>query len=230
MKYAIGNEKLGSNCYVVSRPVGDTCPTSCYFLGNGCYAQSTEKRFPNARTAAAENLITDRNKIRALILDAIKRGKSIRIHERGDFGIGDDIDADYVDSWRWACESVVNDGLELPNIWTYTHFYRREIVKALGKYIKLYASVHNRDDIKAAKRAGFKLFAFIDTDHLFTRKKTKGTSNDSPKRIEFSGQKFVVCPEQRMGRTKVTCTGSKGTTACKWCVRNGGENVAFIEH
>ena len=43
MKVANGNDKLGKGCLVVSRPVGDTCPSSCDFLGNGCYAEQTEK-------------------------------------------------------------------------------------------------------------------------------------------------------------------------------------------
>ena len=36
MKTAEGNDKLGKNCIVVSRPVGKTCPPSCVFLGGGC--------------------------------------------------------------------------------------------------------------------------------------------------------------------------------------------------
>ena len=47
MKVANGNDKLGKGCLVVSRPVGDTCPSTCEFLGNGCYAEQTEKMYPN---------------------------------------------------------------------------------------------------------------------------------------------------------------------------------------
>ena len=47
MKTANGNDKLGKeNCIVVSRPVGDTCPSDCDFLGNGCYAEDLENIYP----------------------------------------------------------------------------------------------------------------------------------------------------------------------------------------
>ena len=226
MIYAEGNAKLGSNCFVVSRPVGDTCPSSCHFLGNGCYAEFTEKRFPNARKAASNNLITEKNKIRALILLAIEKGKSIRIHERGDFGKNDEIDVEYVDNWQWALQSVLESGFELPKIWTYTHFIEKILVDKLGKYISLYASVHNESQAKKAKKLGF-LLAYIDTDHKFTQKKGKKIKPGIPNFVELGGNKFLVCPEQRKGRDLTTCTGGK-TRACKWCLN--GKPVAFIEH
>jgi hypothetical protein len=83
MKTADGNDKLGKGCIVVSRPVGDTCPPDCDYLGNGCYAEATENQYKNARVAGFANVITEKNKIRAMILDAKRREKSIRWHERG---------------------------------------------------------------------------------------------------------------------------------------------------
>ena len=70
MKTAKGNDKLGKeNCIVVSRPVGDTCPPSCEFLGNGCYAEQLEKIYPGVRPAGMQNLITEKNKIRAMLIN-----------------------------------------------------------------------------------------------------------------------------------------------------------------
>jgi hypothetical protein len=66
MKVANGNDKLGKGCLVVSRPVGDTCPSSCAFLGNGCYAENTEKIYPGVRPAGMQNLITERGRVRAI--------------------------------------------------------------------------------------------------------------------------------------------------------------------
>jgi len=228
MKIAEGNDKLGKNCFVVSRAVGDTCPSSCQFLGNGCYAEATEKRFPVARKAGLANMVTEWGQIRSLLLTAVKKEMSIRIHERGDFGQDDAVDVEYVNSWVKACESVVADGVELPKIWVYTHFYDSILTKSLSKYMMLYASVHNKVDIRKAKKAGFKRFAFIDTDHNFMPKKRKGGSHDAPKYVEFEGIRLLVCPEQRRGRKLVTCTGSKNTTACQWCLK--GNDVAFIKH
>ena len=69
-----GNEKLGSNCVVNSRAVGDTCPDSCHYLGNGCYAEAIEKRFPKSRDLGLRNVITDAGRLRAMILYSIKSG------------------------------------------------------------------------------------------------------------------------------------------------------------
>lgn len=86
LSVADGNDKLGKNCLVLSRPVGDTCPHDCAYLGNGCYAEKTENFRPNVRAAGFRNLqLSDANRLRAVIMDAIKRKKMIRLHERGDF-------------------------------------------------------------------------------------------------------------------------------------------------
>ena len=98
MKTAKGNDKLGKeNCIVVSRPVGDTCPPTCDFLGNGCYAEQLEKIYPGVRPAGMQNLITEKNKIRAMLVNAEKKGHDLRWHERGDFyKNGSELDIEYL--------------------------------------------------------------------------------------------------------------------------------------
>ena len=173
-----GNEKLGSNCVVNSRAVGDTCPDSCHYLGNGCYAEAIEKRFPKSRDLGLRNVITDAGRLRAMILYSIKSGKPIRIHERGDFFNKGEIDTQYLSDWIEALESV----------------------------------------------KGFTKYAYCSTI-----KKKRGGSKDAPKFMDWNGEHFLVCPEQRMGRKRVTCTGGKQTTACMWCVKGKG-NVMFLDH
>ena len=73
-----GNEKLGEGAVVVSRAVGDSCPPSCAFLGNGCYAEGTEKIYKNTRAAGLVNMLSDVNLIRSMIMYAIKKDKDIR--------------------------------------------------------------------------------------------------------------------------------------------------------
>lgn len=213
MKYAVGNEKLGKNCLVVSREVGPTCPTTCFFLDNGCYAQKTEKRFKAAKNAGAANLVVPAQDIEDLINEAIKKSKSLRIHERGDFGQNDQVDNTYVDAWVTACKNVVAAGKQLPPIWAYTHFYDKYLWDSLSPYIMLYASVHNDKNIEDAKAAGFTRFAYI--------------SSSGASAAKYVG-KALICPEQRMGRDRVTCTGTKTTTACKWCLK--GKDVVFLQH
>ena len=163
MKVANGNDKLGKGCLVVSRPVGDTCPSSCDFLGNGCYAEQTEKMYPNVRPAGLQNVITEKHRIRSMILDAVRQGKSIRWHERGDWFLNGQLDTDYVTNVTDACESILASGGTLPDMWFYTHIYDSRLVQ-LEKYMAVYASVHNADHKAAAVAAGFKLFAWCDSD------------------------------------------------------------------
>lgn len=229
MKVAIGNSKLGINCYVISRAVGDTCPSSCYFLGNGCYAEQTEKQYKNARTAGLHNAVIESNDVADLLRKAIKDRKSIRFHERGDFGRNDILDKAYIKAIEQACKKVKKECGNLPDMWAYTHFYSNELVKSLGSYIKLYASVHNTKDMSVAKKAGFKHFAFIDTGNVILEKKKRGKLPTVPRFLTYGKKKFLVCPEQRKGRDFVTCTGGK-SVACNWCVRSHGKNVAFLEH
>jgi hypothetical protein len=234
MKVANGNDKLGKGCLVVSRPVGDTCPNSCAFLGNGCYAEQTEKMYPNVRPAGMQNLITERGRIRAMILDAKRQGKSIRWHERGDWFLNDELDTNYVENVTWACESILADGDSLPDMWFYTHIYDSRLV-AMVKYMNVYASIHNADDYKSAKSAGFKRFAWCDSDMKIAPKRPRSKAKADawrqalPKLVVLEGEKYVTCPEIRRGRGVVTCTPTKGSVACDLCVR-GLANVLFPSH
>ena len=227
MKFAKGNAKLGKKCLVVSRAVGDTCPSDCFYLHNGCYAESLEKQYPGVRPAGKANEVVKWQSIYSLLQSALGSGISIRIHERGDFGWNDKIDPKYVYAWRKALSEVLKDSGKLPLVWFYTHFYSK-VLSRLGDdfpTVSAYASVHNVEHIKKAKRAGFKLFAYCTT----IRKK-KGGSKDFPVKIHLPilGETYV-CPEQRMGRERVTCTGGDGKTACTLCVR-GFSNIAFLDH
>ena len=234
MKVADGNDKLGKGCLVVSRPVGDTCPPTCAFLGDGCYAEQTEKMYPNVRPAGMMNLITEKNRIRAMILEAIRKDKSIRWHERGDWFKDGQLDTDYVDNVTWACESIIAEGTALPDMWFYTHIYDSRLV-AFEKYMNVYASVHNDDDMNEAKAQGFKLFAWCDSDQKIAKKRPKRKAaaaewrNSLPKLVVLNGTKFITCPEIRRGRGVVTCTPTKGSVDCNLCVK-GLANVLFPSH
>ena len=234
MKVAKGNGKLGKGCFSVSRPVGDTCPDSCVYLHNSCYAEKTEKQYPSVRPAGMQNLITEKNKIRSMILDAIKNSLSIRWHERGDWFRDGSLDTEYVDNVTWACESILADGLDLPDMWFYTHIYDNRLVK-MEKYMAVYASVHNADDKALAVAAGFKLFAWCDSDEKITPKRPhhmKGAGlwrKSLPKLVIIDNDKYVTCPEIRRGRGVVTCTPTEGSVACNMCVK-GLANVLFPSH
>ena len=234
MKVANGNDKLGKGCLVVSRPVGDTCPPTCAFLGAGCYAEQTEKMYPNVRPAGMMNLITEKNRIRAMILEAIRKEKSIRWHERGDWFKDGTLDLEYVENVTWACESILDDGTSLPDMWFYTHIYDSRLV-AMEKYMNVYASVHNDSDMNEAKAQGFKLFAWCDSDEKIAKKRPKRKAaaevwrKSLPKLVVLNDTKFITCPEIRRGRGVVTCTPTEGSVDCNLCVK-GLANVLFPSH
>lgn len=221
-----GNEKLGKNCSVISRPVGDSCPSGCFFLGNGCYAEFTEKRFPNARESAFNNMISDKNKIRSQIIWTMKnRCGKMRLHERGDFLNNDELDTQYLNDWLWALESLDREGIRPEGLWTYTHVRDSRILKLEQYGVSVYASIHNRKQLRECKKLGFTKFALCSKI-----KKTKGGSKDAPTYITKYGIKWLVCPEQRLGRKKVTCAGGAGTTACGACVFGRYPYILFLEH
>ena len=235
MKTANGNDKLGKeNCIVVSRPVGDTCPSTCAFLGNGCYAENLEKIYPGVRPAGMQNLITERGRIRSMMIMAESKDKAIRWHERGDFFINGELDHDYVDNIIWACESIIADGGKLPEMWFYTHIYDSKL-SGLSKYMAAYASIHNSKDMADAKAAGFTLFAWCDSDEKIAPVRPRGKvkaqawRDSLPKLVVLEDEKFVTCPEIRRGRGVVTCTPSKKSVACNLCVK-GLANVLFPSH
>ena len=236
MKVANGNDKLGKGCVVVSRPVGDTCPSTCAFLGNGCYAEATERQYKNVRPASMQNVITEVARIRSMIIDAIKRGKSIRFMERGDWFLDGKLDEDFVNNVSAACESILESGYTLPKMWFYTHVYDNRLPKKLGKYFSIFASVHNENDMAEAKRNGFVKFAWCDSDMRIAPKRPRGKAKKEewkkqlPKLVILGGEKFVTCPEIRKGRDFVTCTGNKDSKACKMCLDKEKPNVLFPCH
>ena len=208
-----GNEKIGKKVVIVNRPVELTCPPDCALLGNGCYAEKTENRFQQARRFAMANLALTVAQIQETIRLAVNMKKDIRIHERGDFLLKGKLDRKYLAAWRKAITASVVK----PYIWVYTHVYQKSISNLQQEGVAVYASVHSEKDVKKAKQKGFTLFAWaIDTP------KKKGGSQDFPAKIELPViGKTLVCPEQRLGRKKITCD------KCRWCIEGKG-NVVFL--
>jgi hypothetical protein len=182
-------------------------------------------------------MITEKNLIRAMIVEAIKKEVAIRWHERGDFFKNGELDCEYVDNIVWACESLLSEGKELPEMWVYSHIYDSRIVNQLSKYMVVYASVHNSDHKEAASNAGFKYFAWCDTDNVYSPKKPRGKAKVEawrkalPKLAIIDNERYITCPEMRRGRQVggVTCTGTKDSVECNLCVK-GLANVLFLNH
>lgn len=211
-----GNDKLGENISVLSRAVGDSCPNICEFLDNSCYAERTERRFDNARQAGLKNMkIADWQKIRSFLLDAKKRGNSVRLHERGDFlkttkNGAKILDIKYVNALTKAFKSIKDP----PQIFFYTHVYKKELSQLAKLGMSVFASVGTSVDHKAAKKAGFKKFAW-------STNLRKGKDTNKLYQVE-TGEKIVTCWEQ-LG-TKETCSD------CMYCVKPEQGSIAFLNH
>jgi len=186
------------------------------------------------RPAGMQNVITEKHRIRAMILEAKRKDKSIRWHERGDWFLNGELDLDYLANVTWACESILADGDTLPDMWFYTHIYDSRLV-SLEKYMHVYASVHNDTHMGEALAQGFKLFAWCDSDEKIAPKrprskvKAQAWRESLPKLVVLNGTRFVTCPEIRRGRGVVTCTPTKGSVSCNLCVK-GLAHVLFPSH
>jgi len=134
---------------------------------------------------------------------AERNNKDIRIHERGDFCQNNRLDQPYVATWRKALKARTSRRF----VWSYTHYYTRMLANLNTiANVSIYASIHSPADIAKARKAGFSLFAFCSK----IRGK-KGGNRQVPTylNIPLLGRS-LVCPEQRLGRKRVTCD------KCRW--------------
>lgn len=227
---AKGNQKLGEKTIAISRPVDDTCPDSCPFLHNGCYAEKTEKQHKLVRPASFRNLTVSVDEFEESLIFCLRNNKAYRLMERGDWLRTNSqgkkvLDRAFVRAFVLACERVLKKEGFLPKIWNYTHVYDAYLVKMLSPHVYLYASVHNSEDVQKAKDAGFTLFAYIT--ELKKPHWAAKVKQEIPKFVSLpvvSDKQVLVCPEQRKGRKSVRCD------KCKHCFSGSENHVAFINH
>lgn len=113
-----GDEKTASpGTY---RPVGDSCPASCSYLGNGCYAQGGHVNLHQMR--AAVDRIAAVNGAAIAMVWARQTDRVARLHVSGDFG--QTVDLAYIDALCAVADAVnAHSGAPLGSTvaWTYTH-------------------------------------------------------------------------------------------------------------
>lgn len=119
------------------RPVGGTCPSTCPFLGNGCYAEGGNVAL-HQRRARAER---DAALIGAAIAMVWARvsGRVARLHVSGD--VGQTWDVQYLAGLReLAIEVNTQSGAKrgTPVAWTYTH---HEMDRHRLEHLRMLASV-----------------------------------------------------------------------------------------
>lgn len=123
----IANSKTGSPS--TYRTVGPTCPTTCPYLGNGCYAQQGRVRrlgiISDTDTGAA---ITG---TAIAMVAALRIGKTARLHVSGDFAREGVVDMGYVDGVRAVSRTLQGLAGVRWTSWAYTHLPDGAWVKGL---------------------------------------------------------------------------------------------------
>lgn len=113
----VGNKKTGvPSTY---REVGPTCPATCPWLDNGCYAQGGR----TALQSMAASDETERSLFAAAGAMAIaaKLGTVARLHVSGDFLRGGKVDAEYVFGLLDIGQELQGRGYPGVRAWAYTH-------------------------------------------------------------------------------------------------------------
>jgi len=172
-----------------------TCPKSCPFMGEGCYAQIGmvgihTVRF-NKKYHRARNPVTPEDVAReeaGLIKKAICESKNIlplRLHVAGD-------------SRTNKAAKLLTNSVKHWNqpVWCYTHAWRNVHRESWGTKVSILASCESITDAKIAMNKGYAV-AIVTPPH------------PSPKAYMEDGVKVIPCPAQT--HDNVTCV------SCKLC-------------
>lgn len=186
------------------RMVGDTCPSSCKLLNNGCYAQKGKVLFHQKKAPADAN-------DGAVLLEFI-RGLTpkhkLRHNVSGDLFVGDEPDEAYI-------TALVQGHSERPDVvgWGYTHGWKKlDATRLRLPNLVINASCDNLDDLRAAREAGWAQVIVLE----------KG---EHRRRLKLADDvDVVVCPQQTSG-------GKIGCTDCGLCWRGDRKfAIGFLRH
>lgn len=167
-------------------PISKTCPKSCSFYKNGCYAQDGFTGMQNRQlernaknTSPLELALIEARKIREL---DVPPGRPLRLHVTGD-----------CTSIR-AAQILASAAKKYPGpVWGYTHNWRKIPRSAWGT-ISIFASCENLEQAQAAIELGYPP-ALVVAQH---------PENGKAWRDRW-GWKWVPCPEQTRGVQCVSC-------------------------
>lgn len=188
------------------RPVGDTCPSDCFFLNNGCYAQRHHTGM-HARKSGSDYHELNRS---------LASGASmIRHHVSGDFFKNNEFDREYFDYV-----------LDFHRANRHLHGYA---------YTHRIADILDAGITAADLPSNFVLVASLDpdSDSMELRERVQaagfkyarvgGTYKEA---MADRDKAEVVCPNQvakKIGKRNITCL------QCKLCT-HAKANVVFIKH
>ena len=196
-----GNSKLGP--VSTTSAAQQSCPTSCVFLGNGCYAEggwpkltTTWRLNRNLREYITPEEIAVEE---AIAIDGLSGDRDLRLHFVGDSTteVGTQILAEA------ACRYMKKNGRR---VWTYTHAWRTVPRSAWGS-ISVLASCETEEEVIAARRLGYATILVVPKHH--SRKLQRGEAiNLLPCPWETHGANCAKCrlcmDDRRLRESNIT--------------------------
>jgi hypothetical protein len=181
-----GNKKVGLVAATYA-PVKISCPTSCAFLNNGCYAQGGNTNLHNRRIEQASEGATalEVAKAEALGIDQLSGDLPLRLHVSGDAKTEAAVRV-LADA---AARYILRGGQP---VWTYTHAHRDVSPEAWGA-VSVLASVESVEDALDALARGWAP-ALVVKEHPA-----------DGKAYRVGELKVIPCPEQTRGIACVDC-------------------------
>jgi hypothetical protein len=179
-----------------------SCPTTCPFMGSGCYAESGMQAFTTRRLNKSSASPLDLAYEEADAIRAIRRDTPLRLHVVGD-------------STSDAAARIVSGAADERDgkAWTYTHAWRTVARESWGN-VSVLASCETEEDIRDARARGYATAIVVD-------------QHDATKRYERDGESILPCPQQT--RDNVTCDSCR---LCwdDSRLRDAGLTIGFAVH
>jgi hypothetical protein len=209
------NKKIGK--VAITHASQLSCPNSCPFFNNGCYAEGGRMRVSvtsrlNAASAADPKATPYKIAMdEARAIDKLPANRHLRLHGVGDAKTNAAAQLLGAAVRRYKARAKVKG--KIVYVWTYTHAWRTVLRLMWSKHISVLASCETSADIRAARERGYAT-SIVVPEHL------------SDKVYEWEGEKLLPCPEQTRG---VTCD------KCRLCwnddrLREKGLTIAFAVH
>lgn len=191
----VRNEPAGPYCSSTYVSVQATCPTSCTFLGNGCYAQAgmaVQRLDRGAKALGADGLqvaeleaeAIDQMFVRGIPQDGARGGRDLRLHVSGDAASATAARMLVGAARRWRERGG-------GAVFSFTHNWSTIPRPAWGT-ISVLASCETPGQIGQARRQGYPPAMTVE-------------QHESDRPIEIAGTRVIPCPNQTRGRTCVTC-------------------------
>ena len=164
-----------------------SCPASCPFLGNGCYAESGPQgihtaRLNRSRGSAARIAAAEARAIDALPTDP--RASLLRLHTVGDCKTNETARtvAKAAERWSARCDAPA---------YGYTHAWRT-VARRAWRTVAILASVETLEDAARAMKRGYAA-ALVVAKHMRARAEL------------VDGFRLIPCPSQTRGVTCADC-------------------------